>query len=135
MNVPRVAAIGSVAVFAAAVVAGLALSGSPAEQRRLRLDQQRVFELMELARAAERRWDDERRLPDTVDGLVDGQFLTRLPTDPATREPYEYRATSPRQFEVCATFERPSRPEDAGDFWYHEAGRRCFAFDVTEERD
>jgi hypothetical protein len=135
MNVPRVAAIGSVTVFVAAVVAGLTMSGSPAEQRRLRLDQQRVSELMGLARAAERRWGDEQRLADTAEDLVDGRALTRLPTDPATGAPYEYRVTAPRQFEVCATFERPSRPEDAGDFWYHEAGRRCFAFDVTEDRN
>jgi hypothetical protein len=134
MNVQRVAVVGSLAVVVAAAVAGLWIGGSPAEQRWLRLDEQRVFELTQLANAAERRWDREERLPDGADDLVDGQFLTRLPTDPTTREPYEYRVAGPRQFEVCATFNRPSRPEDDGDFWYHEAGRRCFTFDVTERR-
>ena len=134
MNAQRVAVVGTLAVVVAAVVAGLWLGGSPAEQRWLRLDEQRVFELTQLANTAERRWDREERLPDTADDLVDGQFLTRLPTDPTTRAPYEYRVTGPRQFEVCATFDRPSRAEDEGDFWYHEAGRRCFTFDVTERR-
>jgi hypothetical protein len=132
MNVQRLAVVGSIAVVVAAVVAGLWLSGSPGEQRLRRLDEQRVFELGQLSSSAERRWNDEGRLPATAAELVGGQGLTRLPTDPTTREPYEYRVTAPRQFEVCATFERPSRGELAGDFWFHEAGRRCFTFDMAE---
>jgi hypothetical protein len=135
MNVQRIAVVGSLVAVAAAVVAGLVVAGSPAEQRRLRLDEQRITALQELARRAEGRWEAERRLPDTAEQLVDGQRLTRLPTDPTTGEPYEYRVTWARQFEVCATFDRASRPDLAGDFWFHEAGRRCFAFDMTERRD
>jgi hypothetical protein len=52
--------------------------------------------------------------------------------DPVSDEPYEYRTTGPLEFELCAVFDRPSRPELAGDFWFHDAGRRCFAFEVTE---
>ena len=135
MNVQRIAVIGSIAAVAAAVVVGLAITGSPAEQRLLRLDEQRVAELQQLVGRAEGRWERDGRLPDTADDLVDGQFLTRLPTDPSTGQPYEYRITRPRQFEVCATFDRASRPDLAGDFWFHEAGQRCFAFDLSERRD
>lgn len=90
--------------------------------------------LRQLAGVAENQWNREQRLADAAGELVDGQFYTRVPTDPVTREPYEYRITGPRRFEVCATFDRPSRPELAGDFWFHEAGRRCFSFDVTDSR-
>ena len=121
MNVQRIAVIGSIAAVAAAVAAGLLITGSPAEQRLRRADEQRVAELRQLASTAEFRWNREQRLP-SVD----------LPTDPATGEPYDYRVTGPRQFEVCATFDRPSRSELAGDFWSHEAGRRCFQFNVTD---
>jgi hypothetical protein len=131
MSVQRVAVIGSVAVVAAAVVAGLLIIGSPAEQRLLRFDERRVNDLTQLAGRAELQWTQERRLATSAAELVD-QYLTRLPTDPATREPYEYRTTGPRAFEVCAVFARPSRPELAGDFWFHEAGRHCFAFEMTE---
>ena len=134
MNVQRVALGGSVAVVVAAVVAGLWLGGSPAEQRRLRFDEQRVLELRQLVQAARRHWDSQQRLPETATELIDGQFFTRLPTDPVTSEPYEYRVTGPRSFEVCAAFDRPSRYLPAGDFWYHEAGHRCFTLDVTERR-
>ena len=132
MNVQRLAVVGSIAAIGAAVVAGLWLIGSPAEQRLRRQDEQRVNELTQIVNAARVRWNAGRQLPDTAAGLVDGQFLTRMPTDPTTREPYEYRVTGPLQFEVCATFDRPSRPEQTGDFWYHDAGRRCFQFDVSE---
>jgi hypothetical protein len=71
-------------------------------------------------------------LPTNAAELIDGRFLTRLPVDPKTREPLEYHVTGPRQFEVCATFDRPSRPDLAGDFWFHEAGHRCFEFELNE---
>jgi hypothetical protein len=132
MNVQRLAVLGSIAAIGAAVVAGLWLIGSPAEQRLLRLDEQRVNELRSLANGATFHWTNDRELPDTAEGLVDGQLLTRVPTDPITREPYEYRVTGPLQFEVCGTFDRPSRPHEAGDFWYHDSGRRCFQFNVSD---
>jgi hypothetical protein len=132
MNVQRVALVGSVTVVVATVVAGLWLGGSPAEQRLLRFDEQRVLELRQLVQAARRHWDNQQRLPETAAELIDGQFFTRLPTDPVTSQPYEYRVMGPRSFEVCATFDRPSRYLPAGDFWYHEAGHRCFTLDVAE---
>jgi len=134
MNVQRVAVVGSLTVVVAAVAVGLWLGGSPAEQRLLRFDEQRVLELRQLAQVAQRHWDSQQRLPETATELIDGQFFTRLPTDPVTSEPYEYRVAGPRSFEVCATFDRPSRYLPASDFWYHEAGHRCFTFDVTERR-
>ncbi len=134
MSVPRIALVVSIAAVVAAIAAGLVITGSPAEQRLRRLDEQRVNELVQLAGMAQRRFDSEQRLPAAADELVDGRFMTRLPTDPTTGQPYEYRVTGPRQYEVCATFDRPSRAELAGDFWAHEAGHRCFSFTVTENR-
>ena len=134
MNVQRIALVVSIAAVAAAIAAGLMITGSPAEQRLRRLDEQRVNELTQLANMAQRRFDREARLPAAAEDLVDGRFMTRLPTDPTTGEPYEYRVTGPRQYEVCATFDRPSRDELAYDFWFHEAGHRCFSFSVTENR-
>jgi hypothetical protein len=131
MNVQRIAVIGSIAAVAAAVATGPVdhgLAGRAAAAARRRAA---VAELGQLASTAEFRWDREQRLPG-VDELVDGQHLTRLPTDPTTGEPYEYRITGPRQFEVCATFDRPSRSELAGDFWSHETGHGCFQFNVTD---
>jgi hypothetical protein len=132
MKIQRVAIVGSIVAIGAVVVVALWLIGSPAEQRLLRLDEQRVNELQQIMNAARYRWNDARVLPETADGLVNGEFLTRVPTDPTTLDPYEYRVTGPLELEICATFDRPSRPEDVGDFWYHDAGRRCFQLNVSD---
>jgi len=135
MSVQRLAATGSSVVVVAAIIAGLWIIGSPAEQRLLRLDEQRANDLRQLSSAAEFRWSRDDRLASAAPELVDGRYLSRLPTDPGTGEPYEYRVTSERSFEVCASFDRPSRSELVGDFWFHESGRQCFGFDVTEDND
>jgi hypothetical protein len=79
-----------------------------------------------------RHHDERRGLPAGTAELVDGRGLSRLPTDPATDEPYEYRVTGERNFELCAVFARASRSEDADDFWYHAADRHCYEFDVPD---
>lgn len=132
MNVQRLAVIVSIAVVVAAVIAGLLVMGSPAQQRLLRLDEHRVMDLRRISMAATLRWDSGPTPPSTAHELVDGQSLSRLPEDPSSGEAYEYRVTAPRQFELCAVFARPSRSELEGDFWFHEAGRVCFEFDVPK---
>jgi hypothetical protein len=135
MSVQRVAAIGSAVVVVASVIAGLFVTGSPLEQRLLRLDERRVSDLQSLSQAAEFRWDRNETIAGTASELVDGRYLSRLPSDPTTDQPYEYRVTGPRGFEVCAVFDRPARPDFAGDFWSHDAGRHCFAFEMQERAE
>jgi hypothetical protein len=132
VNIQRIAVVVSIAVVAAAVAAGLWSIGSPGEQRLRRLDERRVADLSRLSQAAYWHRNQRRMLPATAAELVDGRRLSRLPQDPATHEQYEYRATAERQFELCAIFDRASRPGDAQDFWYHEAGRHCYTFDVPD---
>jgi hypothetical protein len=128
MRLQRVAAWGSAAAVIAAVLAGLSMLGSPAEQRSLRLDERRVTDLRMLAGAVERYWGERRELPARAEDVVDGRTTTRLPLDPESKQVYEYRATGPGHYELCATFSRPSLTEEANDFWSHAAGRRCFSF-------
>jgi len=129
MSMQRVAAWASAAAVAAAVVAGLASIGSPAEQRLLRLDERRVTDLRMLAGAVNRYWAQQRGLPARAEDVIDGQITTRLPLDPESKGTYDYRVTEAGHYELCATFNRPSRLEESNDFWAHEAGRRCFSFD------
>jgi hypothetical protein len=132
MNGHRLAVAGSIAAVVAAVAAGLWVIGSPGEQRLRRLDERRASDLVQLSQAVIWHHNERRALPASAAELVDGRRLSRLPLDPATDEPYEYRVTGERKFELCAAFARASRAEDANDFWYHEAGRRCYEFDVPE---
>jgi hypothetical protein len=130
MSIQRVIAWTSAAGVAAAVVAGLAVTGSPATQRLQRLDEQRVEDLGRLARAVNAHWALRRLLPGRLEDAVDGLNLRAAPLDPASGAPYDYGVTAPGKFELCASFSRPSARAAPGDFWYHEAGRACFAFDA-----
>ena len=134
MNVQRIAGVASIAVVAAAVAVGLLSTGSPTEQRALRLDDRRVQDLRRFSQAVDVRWSAMQTLPSGSSELLDGRYLSSLPVDPSTDLPYDYRIVGPREFELCATFDRPSRPEAVRDFWSHDAGRACFTFDVVELR-
>ena len=133
MSIHRIAAFASTFVVVVAVIAGLVITGSPAEQRLIRFDGERVSDLREIARLTRRYWDKRQSLPaDPVD-LVDGVALRRLPLDPGSGLPYEYTADpAASTFELCAVFARPSA-DTPQDFWYHPAGRHCFQFEVTAE--
>jgi hypothetical protein len=119
---------------AAAIVAGLIALGSPAEQRRQRLDQRRVRDLSGIASAIDQHWRADKRLPATLEQLPD----TYRPTsrnDPTTGLTYEYRIIGDRDYELCAVFETESRAE--ADPWYtftrnwaHGRGRHCFELTV-----
>jgi hypothetical protein len=130
MSRERAIAWASAAAVAAAVIAGLAVTGSPATQRLERLDERRVEDLGRLARAVNTHWAQRHELPGQLENAVDGLSLRAAPVDPSSGAPYDYRVTAPGKFELCASFSRPSAGAAPGDFWHHEAGRTCFEFDA-----
>lgn len=131
MNRGRLALIGVVAVFVAAIVAGLVISGSPAEQRRLRADERRVSDLQQLSRAVERYYIQTERLPRELDTLVNGWISSGLPRDPETEAGYDYEITGDSTYRLCAEFARESAP-GTEQFWSHRAGRHCYELDFSE---
>jgi hypothetical protein len=135
MNGHRLAGVLGIAAVVAVVAAALWSIGSPSEQRLRRFDERRVMDVTQLSQTVYWHHNEYHALPASAAELVNGRRLTRLPLDPSTEEPYEYRVTGERKFEVCAVFDRASPPEDAKDFWYHDVGRRCFEFDVPEPTD
>ena len=131
MRTQRVAAWASGLAVAGAVAAGLSIIGKPSEQRLVRLDERRVMDLRMLTNAVNRYRGQRQELPARAEDVVDGQITTRLPLDPESRQPYDYRVIDAGHYEVCATFSRRSR-EPPADFWSHEAGRRCFSLDADQ---
>lgn len=97
--------------------------------------------------ADERRIADLQRLSHAIDVFRARQHvlpaaLVRLPTEPAapvhtydpvTNRPYDYRPLGPLAYELCARFDRAG-PDERKDFWWHDAGRYCFALETREER-
>lgn len=93
--------------------------------------------------ADERRIEDLLRLSHAIDAFRARQqilpaSLTRLPPEPAapvhlydpvTNRPYGYRPLGPLAYELCATFDA-AQPDDQRHFWWHDAGRYCFALET-----
>lgn len=131
MKKDRIAAVAAVAVVACAAAAGLYLSGSPGEQRLLRLDERRTQDLWSIAREIDGIWTRHGKLPFSLDDVVvGGRRLSDVPLDPVTGESYEYglvdRAGS--GYFLCAVFATASQETARPYFWRHEAGRWCFSF-------
>lgn len=134
MTAHRIAATVSTTAVILALIAGLYLGGSPSEQRLLRLDERRVDDLKQIARAVERFWDQQGELPADLRTLVDGRRLNQLLVDPETGADYDYAHTADT-FQLCAVFDRPSEDSTTTQFWRHPAGQHCFDFDTSEPID
>lgn len=124
----------AVIVIAAAVVAGLMITGSPREQRLARFDERRVTDLSSLSNSLSRHYLETGELPETLTELMDGRIRSSLPRDPVTDRSYGYEFTGPRRFELCAEFARASPASMEDEFWAHPAGRECFEFDFGDLR-
>lgn len=123
----------------AGLLAALALLDNPLAARRLRLDESRVQDLQSIQRAVESYHDRHGKLPESLDDLRSdpGTFVFNL-VDPVTAEPYGFRRTGDRGYELTATFDLPS-PSDADQpawnrtgFFAHGQGRKRFTVAVPE---
>ena len=116
----------------AAVIGGLTVVGSPAESRLRRLDERRVSDLNALNSQVRIYWDRQKKLPPTLHDAQTSAGWSSSSRDPGTGEPYGYRAIDDREFELCATFDRPSEVPayPNASFSSHPAGRQCFPLEV-----
>lgn len=127
---PRLLLAAFAAAAVAAIVAGIVLIASPAEQRLLRLDMRRIEDLADLSRRIDSFRDEYERLPAALDELAKSPGVA-VPSDPVTGAPYEYEPVDDRRFRLCATFDAPTPEEPPpyfgyGGEWPHDRGRHCF---------
>ena len=130
----------AVVAVVAAIVGGFLVAGSPATQRDLRFDEQRIGDLQNLQWQVVEYWRAKDVLPAELSLLEDPLRGVRAPKDPQSDEPYGYMVLRPLTFELCATFEREStdnygpefaRPKEFADgigdvSWAHSSGEQCF---------
>ena len=128
MNRNRVFAATALLAAAGAVVFGLYLNGTPAEQRLVRQDEQRRSDLSRLSAAIDIAYQiGNSSLPQTLEEVLVTRRLRGIPVDPVSGENYDYEIVAENQYRLCALFARPSEEYGIGlDFWQHGAGRRCF---------
>lgn len=114
-----------------AIIAGLYFSGSPGEQRKIRIDEQRIQDLTRISRAISAYSEQHNRLPADTSEIVDGQRMRSLPTDPETGSAYGYEKLDTYIYRLCAVFSTASIKRNSGDFWAHEPGMQCFKFETN----
>ena len=122
-------------VVIAAVAMGIFLIGSPAEERVRRLDERRVQDLANIARAVDLYWTRHASLPPSLEELLKEPGGNVRSTDPSTSDLYEYRPLETQAYELCARFEHDSQQAGGptGDgFWSHGTGRQCFRRDAQK---
>ncbi|MES2225250.1 MAG: DUF5671 domain-containing protein [Patescibacteria group bacterium] len=136
-----------------AVVAGFFIIGTPQQARLLRYDEQKISDLQNIQYQVLNYWQLKRSLPASLDTLTDPLSGYNVPADPQAGDVYEYTATGPLAFKLCATFNRTSAdtkgrgsyPGDSsvvypsygdpqqGNFT-HAAGHVCFDRTIDPER-
>jgi type II secretory pathway pseudopilin PulG len=142
----RIVRWGFCVIVVAAIVAGLSISGSPADRRRATLDERRVNSLNQISSAIDSYVQTKGIIPPTLDALVQDQpYLATELRDPTTGTLYEYLPAdaSTSTYQLCATFDLPTQTDEAPsitvpvkDTWGnptinpHGAGRSCYLFHV-----
>ena len=141
-------------IIIASIVGAVLVVGTPAKQRLLRFDSQRVMDLQNLQSQIVNYWQLKDKLPAALGDLNDSISGFVSPIDPETGVPYEYNGKGPLAFELCATFNIQENNEKMGgssvpkpvyeyggpngaygsiDSWAHSAGRVCFARTIDPE--
>lgn len=130
------------------IVVGFFIIGTPGDIREKKQDNIRVQDLQNIQWQVVNYWQQKEKLPTTLEDLKDPISYNVIPTDPVTKEPYEYAVKGPRAFQLCATFAQaggatdprgmPVEPMMDGKWvpenWQHDAGRMCFDRDIDPER-
>jgi hypothetical protein len=127
-----------------AVIIGMMTIGSPAKQRAVRMDEQRISDLMNIqSQIVYTQWQNKGDIPETLDALKDPISNFMLPTDPETKQSYEYKKITKNSFELCANFKSESKPEKTksmayrygveGENWQHGIGRTCFQRTIDDK--
>lgn len=139
----RMVGIGAGVVMLTSIIGGFFIMGSPAAQRDLRLDGDRVSDLSSIqSQIVYAHWQAKGVLPKTLSELQDDINYFTVPVDPETGAAYGYRVTGPTSFELCATFTRPSRANDTArpymdgmeESWTHKEGEQCFPRTIDPEK-
>ena len=137
-------AFASSAAVIGAFCIGLAVAGTPTEQRTIEADRTRVNNLRTIAMAVKiwhsrANWQDPKAtIPSDLATLVrHGELQKDAAADPITRAPYEYHLKAGNRYELCADFSSSSAgarlPNIHSDFWQYGKGKTCFVLDASEQ--
>ncbi len=138
------------------IVAGFFIVGTPQQARLRRFDAQKVSDLQSIQYQVVTYWQAKQQLPTTLADVSDPISGFTVPTDPQTKQQYEYQPTGALSFQLCAQFNSlsdkrgvvsemqtyPVAPTSvpasvasySSDNWQHSAGRTCFDRTIDAQR-
>jgi hypothetical protein len=143
----KLAAIVVGVVVLVSVIIGIIVIGSPSRQRDLLNDQTRLQDLQSIQFQITEYFQDKGVLPTTLKDIIDPIRGTIVPKDPVSLQEYEYKATGPLSFNLCAVFTTDSNaPENQNpsrvvypdlfesEYWNHKIGLTCFDRTIDKDR-
>lgn len=132
--------------------------GTPANQRLIRIDNQKISDLQSVQWQIINYWQQKKRLPKSLDNLNDPISGFMVPHDPESGlgKEYTYSTTAKLSFEICANFNLPTpktgTPTKDGvgmpasvlemdtmyrpgidENWEHGSGTHCFKRTIDPE--
>ena len=142
-------AYGATAFTVLVIAWGFSVFGSPATQKAMRYDTERVSSLQSIQYQILEYWQAKKTVPENLNGLKDEIRGVTVSVDPLTGESYGYEKISATSFKLCATFEREGGKSDAlnsalakpvmiggmvSEYWGHDAGIVCFERTIDPTR-
>lgn len=152
-KIPMITAIVVGVVLFSALIAGFFIAGTPADQRDIRMDADRIDDVSAIQWQIMDYITTNSTLPAdqaTLNAYITDEWGDAMQVDPETKEPYEYIRVSDTVFQLCATFARVSESDSdsyrdypvkdivdekelrilGGNNWTHDAGRYCFEREI-----
>lgn len=147
----RLFAITTLGLVLISVFFAFTLMGSPATQRKLRIDQKKINDLQSIQWQVIGYFQQKESLPEKLSDVQDMLSGYKLPVSP-DQHPYEYMQTGDMTFNLCTTFNLP-RPEGWHEYverpyygdmavsepafseggWDHEGGYTCFEREIDPD--
>ncbi len=143
-------------VVLASIASGFLIMGSPAVVRLNRFDDQKVNDLTNIQWQIVNYYQQKGTLPAALADLNDPISGSIIPIDAQTQAAYIYKSVAPLSFQLCATFNTASRPQNGratayakpvsssvpvggpsdleNQTWQHASGETCFTRTIDPER-
>jgi len=137
----KIIAIASSSILIIILAFGFVLAGSPAHQRQVRIDEQRVVDLQSIQSQIFAYWTSKEMLPENLSDLEQDVSYFVLPKDPETGENYVYQIIDQYNFQLCATFSTETVEQSLqykdyyspSESWVHPVGYTCFEREIDPD--
>jgi len=139
---------GTGALVLGVIIGAFFIVGSPQTARLLQFDQQKIQDLQIIQGQIVNYWQRKEVLPNSLADLNDPISSYKIPNNPQTNQPYEYRVKDAQNlaFELCVNFNREGTDMYAPggglnipvskqilDNWQHPAGDYCFQRTIDKQ--